>query len=634
MKALKALKSLKFLLTAFLLTTLAITPILHVYSSALTLTVLTTKPSYMVGENITVYGNLTDNDVPVPDWPVAIEVQDLHGTPVVTRSVQTNASGTYALTFGISASAVQGTYTVYVSSGYKGETATNSTSFYFKVPVRNINTQIGYATIQAAVDAAETLAGHTIFVGSGTYGRLTINKNNLTLIGENSNSTIIDGGHTGGHVVTVTANSTYICNFTVQNSAPVAIYAGIHLESSTGNTIANNIMVNDWTGIDLYLSSNSTLANNSIVCNNLNAHGIQFLHSHDNVVIDTKISVSGTQSCAIFISNSNSTSIARCSGRASGDSSLGIYLYGSSNNVTTSSLTGKDRGISLFGSNNTIVGNNITDSNCGVWLLNSSGNVFYHNNFINNTLQVYDYSWEHPANPSINAWDDDYPSGGNFWSDGNSTDLSCGPYQNETGSDGIGDTPYVIDGDNQDSYPLMKIYPWGSHDIGITSVTPSKTVVGQGFTLDISVGMFNYGDDTETFNVTVYCNETCMTLPNGKNFTTITLSSGNSTTTAVTWNTTGFAFGNYTLSAYAWPVEGETNTADNLLGGGQVLVSIPGDVNGDFTIDIYDAIILAGVFNSNVGNSNWKPNADLNGDGTVDIYDAIILAGHFNQHYP
>jgi hypothetical protein len=25
---------------------------------------------------------------------------------------------------------------------------------------------------------------------------------------------------------------------------------------------------------------------------------------------------------------------------------------------------------------------------------------------------------------------------------------------------------------------------------------------------------------------------------------------------------------------------------------------------------------------------------DLNGDLTVDIYDAIILAGHFNQHYP
>jgi hypothetical protein len=29
---------------------------------------------------------------------------------------------------------------------------------------------------------------------------------------------------------------------------------------------------------------------------------------------------------------------------------------------------------------------------------------------------------------------------------------------NQTGSDGIGDTPYLIDGNNRDNYPLMN--PW------------------------------------------------------------------------------------------------------------------------------------------------------------------------------
>jgi len=43
--------------------------------------------------------------------------------------------------------------------------------------------------------------------------------------------------------------------------------------------------------------------------------------------------------------------------------------------------------------------------------------------------------------------------------------LYSGPNQNIPGSDGIGDTPYVIDADNQDRYPLMN--PW----------TPTETSV-------------------------------------------------------------------------------------------------------------------------------------------------------------
>jgi hypothetical protein len=166
------------------------------------------------------------------------------------------------------------------------------------------------------------------------------------------------------------------------------------------------------------------------------------------------------------------------------------------------------------------------------------------------------------------------------------------------------------------------------HDVAVTNVTASKTVVGQGYGVNVTVTAADLGDYPETFNITVYANTTVIASQN------VTLSSGNSTDITFTWNTTSFAYGNYTIGAYAWPVSGETNMANNNFTGGNVTVTIPGDINGDGTVDIYDAILLSGAFNSQPGSTNWNPNADINGDGTVDIYDAIIQSAYFNQRYP
>ncbi|MCJ7423045.1 hypothetical protein MUP01_02090, partial [Candidatus Bathyarchaeota archaeon] len=67
-----------------------------------------------------------------------------------------------------------------------------------------------------------------------------------------------------------------------------------------------------------------------------------------------------------------------------------------------------------------------------------------------------------------NVWDDGYPSGGNYWSDYAGLDLYRGAYQNESGSDGIGDVPYNIDASNNDHYPLMTPWPT-SLSIGLIS---------------------------------------------------------------------------------------------------------------------------------------------------------------------
>jgi len=86
-------------------------------------------------------------------------------------------------------------------------------------------------------------------------------------------------------------------------------------------------------------------------------------------------------------------------------------------------------------------------------------------------------------------WDNGYPSGGNYWSDYNGTDLYCGPHQNETGSDGIGDKPYMIDGNNTDRYPL--IYPHG--------YVPSPDVNGDGIVdiVDVVIVALAFGSEAE-----------------------------------------------------------------------------------------------------------------------------------------
>jgi hypothetical protein len=180
----------------------------------------------------------------------------------------------------------------------------------------------------------------------------------------------------------------------------------------------------------------------------------------------------------------------------------------------------------------------------------------------------------------------------------------------------------------------------GVHDVAITNVETSKhgcvpmPTVGQNHIAAVNVTVANVGTfDEDAVTVTVYATQSMPpSIVIGS--TTVSLDVGQSITLTFTWNTTGFAYGYYTISATVDPVAGETNTGDNTFTDDTVLVTIPGDINGDGIIDIYDAILLANAFNSTPGKVNWNPNADINGDNIVDIYDAIMLANHYNQHYP
>jgi len=90
-----------------------------------------------------------------------------------------------------------------------------------------------------------------------------------------------------------------------------------------------------------------------------------------------------------------------------------------------------------YSSNNTLTGNTVSNNTIEIW--REGNNRIYHNNFVNNLQQVN-------IEDSVNTWDGGYPSGGNYWSDYTGADAD---------GDGIGDTPYIIDENNVDRFPLM-----------------------------------------------------------------------------------------------------------------------------------------------------------------------------------
>ena len=134
-------------------------------------------------------------------------------------------------------------------------------------------------------------------------------------------------------------------------------------------------------------------------------------------------------------------------------SGIGLLInHSSDNDISDNLITDNNCGIWLnYSSDNIVSSNKITLNKYGIWTLNSS-NWIFHNDFINNTVQVYN-------NHSQTTWDNGYPSGGNYWSDYTGIDLYGGLYQNETGNDGIGDVAYIVDDMNQDNYPFIN--PWG-----------------------------------------------------------------------------------------------------------------------------------------------------------------------------
>jgi len=165
-------------------------------------------------------------------------------------------------------------------------------------------------------------------------------------------------------------------------------------------------------------------------------------------------------------------------------------------------------------------------------------------------------------------------------------------------------------------------------NVEIIDVTPSKTIVGQNSTATIDVEIVNHSFLTQSFNVTVYANDTFIELQ------TITLTNGTTAVLTFTWNTTGFAFSNYTLSAFAEPVPDETYILDNNMTIGTVYVGVPGDVDGNRIVNMLDLYKIALDYGATIGQPNYVPNYDVDGNGIINMLDLYIAALHFGETEP
>ena len=121
------------------------------------------------------------------------------------------------------------------------------------------------------------------------------------------------------------------------------------------------------------------------------------------------------------------------------------------------SKNGRD-GIRLYNASARVVGNKLAENRYGIYLTGSPGSEVYLNNFMDNyrhALSTDSVCFWHSDRRSYTYNGNAYTNYlGNYWDDYTGTDAH---------GDGIGDTPYPIDSD-QDSYPLMM--PFENYEIG------------------------------------------------------------------------------------------------------------------------------------------------------------------------
>jgi parallel beta-helix repeat protein len=232
-----------------------------------------------------------------------------------------------------------------------------------------------YTTIQSAIDAANP--GENVYVYNGTYYENVIVNKTLNLVGENRNSTIIDGNGTGDSV-TVTEDWVNLTGFHMEaglGNAGIWLYhvtncnvsfnnargssVGILIESSDDNHVNNNTISNNSYGIYLEYSDNIILSNNTI--SNSTSEGLVSEWSNESTIVGNTVAFSRLSGMEFWLTNDSIIS----DNNLSSNRYDGLEFYECSNNSVFGNYVSSNRyyGINMdFSGHFTITDNELVEN--------------------------------------------------------------------------------------------------------------------------------------------------------------------------------------------------------------------------------------------------------------------------------
>lgn len=323
-----------------------------------------------------------------------------------------------------------GTYTVTVTD----DLGAFVVGTYSYGPVHNIDTYLDYTTIQAAIDATETLDGHTIQVDAGSYAENVDVDKELSIIGDGATTTTISAG--AGSGVDVSADNVTLEGFTISHSSVTGESdLGVKFLLSNSGTVQNCLLTSNSIGVMLYDAGDCDILDNEFAYNAVGIYlegttdglgnydggnnGPFYSLSLNNTIsgnnIHHSVLVGGKGGQGIYLDaacegntiTSNTITLSEGPGyyawKASGNTitnntitsngSEGVHLQGSSDNTITGNLLDLNAtGIYMRSpaenvENNLISGNDITNNTVGILLEDDYSSKNWPGKLVNNTIQ-------------------------------------------------------------------------------------------------------------------------------------------------------------------------------------------------------------------------------------------------------
>lgn len=250
-----------------------------------------------------------------------------------------------------------------------------------------------YTRIQDAIDTANP--GDAIYIHTGVYYETLVVNKTISLVGEDKNTTIINGNNSGYYTILIQDGGVNISGFTIQNST-----VGVYVGGNKSNTmIRNNIIINNKAGIFLGNFSNNNVISKNIITNN-SGEGIRLFRSFNNFIYENNIT--NQENFAIVLWDSSCSNVISQNTILNNKKGIGLKRWSDNNLISNNTIlkTGNSgdtipdgSGISFsYSYKNIISGNSICNNINGVYLEVSSENVISANIICDNYCGIYLYN--------------------------------------------------------------------------------------------------------------------------------------------------------------------------------------------------------------------------------------------------